>query len=184
MAQAKILRTIEILRAAFLNDVAAAPNGDLFVSDFQGNRTYHLGHDRKPAIGLEGETLQNPNGLTVDGGDLVIAKSRKLTPPGSGSPIASFHGVVKVGADYWATDWPGGRLLRISNAGDVQVVMSGFYQLADLGYDPGSKTIAMPIMSDNRLVFLRLGALDQDGTLRPRTGCGRMPQTLICDSSG
>lgn len=180
--RAKIVRTIAIPGSKFLNDVAAAPNGDLFVSDFEANRIYRLDRERKPEVWLEGEQLQNPNGLIVDGAHLVIAtwgpmtdpatfavkhpgtvlradlKTRQLTPVGKGEPIASFDGIVKAGEDYFATDWPGGRLLRISKAGKVREVLTGFHQLADLGYDPSSNTIALPVMSDNRVIFLRLDA--------------------------
>jgi hypothetical protein len=181
--QAKLLRTIVIADSKFLNDVAAAPNGDLYVSDFEANRIYRLGRDRKPEVWLEGEQLQNPNGLIVDGNHLIIAtwgpmtdpntfavkhpgtilkadlKSKRLSPVGKGEPIASFDGIVKVGNRYYATDWPNGRLLSISMTGEVQEVLTGFYQLADLGYNPSRRTIAMPVMSDNRLIFLQLGAL-------------------------
>ena len=181
--QAKRLRTIKIPGSIFRNDVAAAPNGDLFVSDFEANRIYRLDQDRKPEVWLEGEQLQNPNGLIVDGDYLVIAtwgpmtdpktfavkhpgtvlrahlKSKALTPLGDGKPIASFDGIVKVGDDYFATDWPGGRLLRIAKTGEVREVLAGFSQLADLGYDPTGNTLAMPVMSDHRLIFLHLGAL-------------------------
>lgn len=147
------------------------------------NRIYRLDRHRKPEIWLESARLENPNGLIVDGNDLVIAtwgpmtdpknftvrhpgtilkanlQSKKLTPLGKGHPIASFDGIVKVDQEYFGTDWPNGRLLRISKTGAVQEVLTGFYQLADLGYDPTSKTLVMPVMSDNRLIFLRLGAL-------------------------
>lgn len=180
---ATLLHTIEIPDAKFLNDVAAAPNGDLFVSDFEANRIYHLNGERKVQVWLEGEELQNPNGLIVDGDHLIIAtwgpmtdlttfavkhpgtllradlKSKKLTPVGKGDPIASFDGIVVVGRSYFATDWPNGRLLRISRDGSVQEVLTGFHQLADLGYNPTGKTIAMPVMSDNRLIFLHLDAI-------------------------
>jgi len=181
--QAKRLRTIVIPDSKFLNDVAAAPNGDLYVSDFEANRIYRLDRERKPEVWLEGDQLQNPNGLIVDGGHLIIAtwgpmtdpktfavrhpgtilradlKSKRLTPIGKGDPIASFDGVVKVGEHYFATDWPNGRLLRISKTGQVRQVLTGFHQLADLGYNPSRRTIAMPVMSDNRLILLQLDAL-------------------------
>jgi hypothetical protein len=66
---------------------------------------------------------------------------------------------VAVGTHYLATDWPKGRLLRISRQGDVREVLTGFHQLADLGYNPDRNTIALPVMSDNRLIFLHLDAL-------------------------
>ena len=179
----KILRTIEIPNSKFLNDVAAASNGDLFVSDFEANRIYRLNKGRKSEVWLEGMELQNPNGLIVDGNDLIIAtwgpmtdpstfavkhpgtllkadlSTRKLTPIGKGIPIASFDGVVVVGEQYFATNWPNGRLLRISRFGTVREVLTGFHQLADLGYNPEKKTLAMPVMSDNRLIILHLDAL-------------------------
>jgi hypothetical protein len=40
----------------------------------------------------------------------------------------------------------------------VREVLAGFHQLADLGYDPENDTLAMPVMSDNRLIFFRRGA--------------------------
>lgn len=183
--KAKILRTIEIPNSKFLNDVAAAPNGDLFVSDFEANRIYRLNKDRKAEVWLEGVELQNPNGLIVDGNDLIIATwgpmtdpatfavkhpgtflkadltTRKLSPIGKGLPIASFDGVVVVGEQYFATDWPNGRLLRISRVGAVREVLTGFHQLADLGYNPEKKILAMPVMSDNRLIFLHLDSLSK-----------------------
>lgn len=182
-AQAKRIRTIPIPGSLFLNDVAAAPNGVLFVSDFEANRIYRLDQDRKPEIWLEGEQLQNPNGLVVDGDHLVIATwgpmtdpatfavkhpgtvlrahlaSKALEPLGDGKPIASFDGIVKAGDDYFATDWPGGRLLRISKTGEVREVLTGFHQLADLGFQPTGPILGMPVMSDNRLILLHLDAL-------------------------
>jgi hypothetical protein len=152
----------------------------LFVSDFEANRIYRLTRERKAEVWLEGDELENPNGLIVDGNYLIIATwgpmtdpstfavkhpgtllkadiaTRKLSPVGQGHPIASFDGVVAIGKQYFATDWPNGRLLRISAEGAVREVLTGFHQLADLGYNPERKTIAMPVMSDSRLIFLNL----------------------------
>jgi hypothetical protein len=184
--RAKILRTIEIPDSKFLNDVAAAPNGDLFVSDFEANRIYRLNSKRKAEVWLEGDELENPNGLIVDGNNLIIATwgpmtdpstfavkhpgkvlkadiaTRKLSPVGKGNPIASFDGVVAVDGQYFGTDWPGGRLLCISAEGVAREVLTGFHQLADLGYNPERKMIAMPVMSDNRLIFLSLETLKDE----------------------
>jgi hypothetical protein len=184
--QAKVLRTIEIPDSKFLNDVAAARSGDLFVSDFEANRIYRLDADKKTEVWLEGEQLQNPNGLIVDGDHLIIATwgpmtdpatfavkhpgtvlkanlaTREISPVGKGDPIASFDGIVAIDGQYFGTDWPGGRLLRISAKGVVTEVLTGFHQLADLGYNPGRKVIAMPVMSDNRLILLNLDSLTKD----------------------
>jgi hypothetical protein len=181
--RARIIPTIPIPGSRFLNDVAAAPNGELFVSDFEANRIYRLNRQRQPEIWLEGPALQNPNGLIVDGDHLVVAtwgpmtdpstfavrhpgtllkanlSTRSLSAIGTGRPIASFDDVVVVGEHYMATDWPNGRFLRISRQGDVREVLTGLHQLADLGYNHDRSTIAMPVMSDNRLIFLPLDAM-------------------------
>jgi hypothetical protein len=183
---ATILRTIAIPNSIFLNDMAAAPNGDLFVSDFGADRIYRLNGKREPEVWLEGGELENPNGLIVDGKHLIIATwgpiknpstlavkypgtllkadiaTGKLSSVGKGNPIASMDGVVAVGGEYFATDWLGGRLLRVSTEGEAQEVLAGVYQLADLGYNPDRKMIAIPVTGDNRLIFLHLDALKSE----------------------
>ena len=176
---AQIVETIPLPGAEFVNDVAARPDGIVFVSDTATNRIYRIA-DGAASIWLESEALQGPNGLWLDGDALVVAAwgpmtdiktfatkhlgtllrvdldSKAVQPVGAGAPIANFDGVVMVGDDYYATDWTRGRLLRIDREGGVTVVMSGFNQLADLGYDPARKVLGLPVMSDNRLILLFL----------------------------
>lgn len=183
IASGKTLSTIALPGARFANDVAAAPNGDLFVSDTELNRIYRLDAQRTVEVWLASERLENPNGLWVDGEFLIVATwgpmtdiatfatrhpgtllrvrlaDKQITPLGDGKPIANFDGVVKLGAHYFATDWTGGRLLKISPDGQVRTVLSGFRQLADLGVDPERGVLALPIMSENRLILLDTTAL-------------------------
>jgi len=171
---------IPLAGSEFVNDVAADSAGTMYVSDAATNRSYRIAGETVETW-LESSALQNPNGLWVAGATLVVAswgpmtdiatfatrhpgtllrvdlKSQQITPVGSGAPIANFDGVVRVDAHYYATDWTGGRLLRISDSGEVATVLSGFSQLADLGFDAGRRVIGMPVMSDNRFVMLRLG---------------------------
>lgn len=184
VAAAKLLRTIELPGVAFANDVAAAADGTVYVSDMAGNRIYRVRPGRPAEVWLKGEALQNPNGLWVDGDRLLVGTwgpmidpggfavrhpgrvqsvdrgSGAITPLGSGEPVASIDGLVRVGEHLFATDWPGGRLLRFDAEGRHVVAASGFQQLADLGYSASTRTIALPVMGDNRLVLLHLDALD------------------------
>ena len=73
ISTSRILRTLALPGARFPNDIAAAPSGELFVSDFEGNRIYRLDSARDSEIWFEGPALQNPNGLIVDGDALVVA---------------------------------------------------------------------------------------------------------------
>lgn len=181
IASGEALRVVELAGAEFVNDVAIGPQGQVFVSDTATNRIYTINGERAE-IWLESAALQSPNGLWVVGDSLVVAswgpmtdiktfatrhpgtllkvnlQSKAITPVGAGSPIANFDGVVRVDAHYYATDWTGGRLLRISDSGEVHTVISGFAQLADLGYDAKRNIIGMPVMSDSRFVLWRMAA--------------------------
>jgi hypothetical protein len=179
---AQIRREIVLAGAEFVNDVAAAPNGDIYVSDTATNRIYKI-TDGAVEVWLQSVALQGPNGLWVDGDRLVVATwgpmtdietfatkhpgtlltvdlgTKQIYPVGPGEPIANFDGVIAVDGYYLATDWTGGRLLKIDKHGDVRVILSGFSQLADLGYSPLDRVIALPIMSENRLILFNLGNL-------------------------
>lgn len=179
---ATIRERVELPHSQLANDVAAASNGDLYVSDTATNRIYRV-RSEKVEIWLESDQLQNPNGLWVDENELIVATwgpltdiqtfatkhpgtvlkvnldSKKIQPMGDGKPIANFDGIVRVGEVYFATDWVGGRLLRITTDGEVSTVLRGFSQLADLGYSPETGTIGLPVMGDNRFILLHLDAL-------------------------
>lgn len=79
---------------------------------------------------------------------------KKISPIGEGKPIANFDGVIKDKGYSYATDWVGGRLLKISKKGEVKEVIKGYTQLADLGIDIQRGLIGMPEMSSNRVFFL------------------------------
>ena len=184
--QRRIVRKIDLPGSKFVNDVAAAPNGDLFVSDTELDQIYRLRADRTPQIWLKSDKLQNPNGLLVDGDDLIVAtwgtmtdvvtfatkhpgtilrvnlSTKQIVPVGHGQPIANFDGIVKLENAYFATDWTGGRLLKISQTGTVTMVLSGFWQLADLGVDPERGILALPVMSENRLILFNTRALNKE----------------------
>jgi len=183
IAAARVLRTIELPGVQFANDVAAAPDGTLYVSDMAANRIYRVLPGRGAEAWLETPSLQNPNGLWVEGDTLIVATWGPLVEPGgfathhpgtvlrvdrgdgsiaplgSGEPVANLDGIVRVGEHYFATDWSGGRLLRFDAAGAYEVVLSGFSMLADLGYSRENHTLGLPVMGENRLVLLHLGAL-------------------------
>lgn len=175
----KVARVINLPDSEFVNDVAITSGGRVFVSDTAKNRIYEVA-DGQAVVWLESEALQSPNGLWVHGDSIVVAawgpmtdlatfatkhagtllrvdiKTKTIEPVGSGEPIANFDGVVAVGNTYYATDWTGGRLLRITEQGVVSVVMSGFQQLADLGFDPERNVLGLPVMKDNRFILLSL----------------------------
>lgn len=183
IAQGQILRKIPLQGSEFVNDVAAAPNGDIYVSDTFTDRIYRLPKGGTPEVFVESPELEYPNGLLVDGNDLIVAtwgpmtnretfetsrpgtikkvnlRTRAITPLGDGKPIANFDGIVKLRNVYFATDWVGGRLLMISPSGKVTEVLRGFKQLADLGVRSDTGVLGMPEMSSNRLFLFNVNGM-------------------------
>ncbi len=177
---AKIIRKIPLANSEFVNDVAAAPNGDIYVSDTFTNTVYRLPANGKIEVFLKSDALEYPNGLWVDGNQLIVATwgpmtnratfetsrkgtlkkidltTKKITNVGAGLPIANMDAVVKYGMYYYASDWTGGRLLRIDATGKVKVMLTGFNQFADLGIDLERGMIMMPEMSTGRVFTIQL----------------------------
>ncbi|MEM7467869.1 MAG: hypothetical protein AAF387_13430 [Pseudomonadota bacterium] len=179
ISTARRVREIELPGSEFANDAASTSQGEVFVSDTATNRIYLIGNG-KAEVWLESDDLQSPNGLWVAGNKLLVAtwgpmtdittfatkhpgtllqidlKTKIIKPIGKGEPIANFDGIVSVGDYYYATDWTRGRLLRITDNGEVTPVLEGFEQLADLGYNPGTNQLGLPVMKDNRFILLTL----------------------------
>jgi sugar phosphate isomerase/epimerase/sugar lactone lactonase YvrE len=177
---AKIIRRIALANSEFVNDVAAAPNGDIYISDTFTNTVYRLPANGKIEVFLKTDSLEYPNGLWVDGNQLIVATwgpmtnratfetsrkgtlkkidlaTKKLTNVGAGLPIANMDAVVKYGTNYYVSDWTGGRLLRVDEAGKVKVMLTGFNQFADLGIDLERGVIMMPEMSTGRVFTIQL----------------------------
>jgi len=177
---AKIIRKIPLPGSQFINDVAVASNGDIYVSDTFTDTIYRLPYKGEIEVFFASKGLEYPNGLWVDGDNLVIAtwgpmanratfetsrkgtlkklnlKTKKLANIGRGLPIANFDAVVKYGSYYYASDWVGGKLLRIDETGEVKVMLAGFNQFADFGIDTERGVLMMPEMSTNRVFTINL----------------------------
>lgn len=179
----KIVEKIPLVGSGFVNDVAASPNGDIYISGTFTQRIYRLKGGILPEIFLESDELDYPNGLWIEGDQLIVAtwgpmtnratfatrhpgtilkvdlETRAIEPLGDGSPIANFDGIVKYGDHYFGTDWTGGRLLMISEKGEVTEVLRGFNQFSDLGCNVAEGILGMPEMGSNRMFFFSLADL-------------------------
>ncbi len=131
--------------AIFLNDTAVAEDGRVFVSDMLRQAIYVLDGDSF-TMWMEGEDLQHPNGLKVEGTHLIVApwgqdlqedfttrvgghlmrvdmESREIAPLGTGEPVGNLDGLEPDGDGNWiVTDWIAGRLLTISSDGGFEEI--------------------------------------------------------------
>ena len=82
IASARITRRVKIEGAQFLNDLATAADGTVYVSDSTTLRIYQV-RDGKASVFVEGgEVVEQPNGLLVDGGRLILGSVGPAPQPG------------------------------------------------------------------------------------------------------
>jgi outer membrane protein assembly factor BamB len=93
IAAGSVTSKLKIDGAQFLNDVAVGEDGTVYVSDMLASKIYAV-KDGKATIFAEGDAVEYPNGLLVDGGKLVVG--------GWGKPEADF--TTKVPGHLFALD--------------------------------------------------------------------------------
>ncbi len=164
--------------AIFLNDLAIAEDGTVYVTDTPMNTIWRL-KDGKFEPWLANDDLAGPNGVIVQGDKLIIAsfgqmpssgqeqvlaglmtvtiEDQTVAPLGKGKPVGNLDGLLEV-ADgvYLVTDWAAGALYRIDRKGKVDQLINLNQGSADLMYVPASKTVLIPMMLDNTLAAYTL----------------------------
>ena len=167
---------IPIEGAKFLNDVAVAPDGRVFVSDTLSSSIYVV-KDGKAEIFMQGKELESPNGLVVDGNKLLVAawglttdfstktpgrmysldlKTKKKTLI-TKKPTANMDGLeVEGDGNYLVSDWAKGTVFRISKKGTVTLLLDGFKGAADIAYVPSKSLLVVPRMGENQISAFEL----------------------------
>lgn len=173
----KITRKHQAPNAKFLNDVAATPQGDVYVSDMLTNRIHRL-RNGQFSVWLESPKLESPNGLFVDGDALILGAWGVMTDgfatatPGhlkrislsdksivsyGGTPIGNLDGVERATSDsYYVTDWVAGKLFRINKKGEATLLLQLTQGMADLAVLPQHNLLLLPMMRDNKLLAYAL----------------------------
>jgi hypothetical protein len=141
---------IKVDGSQFLNDLAAGPDGTLYVSDSNQSRIYAI-KDGKPSVFVDaGDADQQPNGLLVDGDRLILGT---IGRGGAGGRLLAFDLKTKQrtqltsenvgGIDgiepaekgaYFVTDVIGRRLLHVGSGGKVTTLSTFDQGGADFGY--------------------------------------------------
>lgn len=184
IASAKENARVKIDGAVFLNDVAVGADGTVYVSDMLASRIYAV-KDGKATLFAEGEQLEHPNGLFVEGERLVVggwgskpAADFSTKVPGNlysldlktkqktlitKKPVGNIDGVEQEArGGYLVTDYLKGTLIQISPSGESRVVRTFKPGLADhtFLYAQGDILIA-PHMNENTV-----GAYDISGDMK------------------
>ena len=164
--------------AQFLNDVAASPDGNVYVSDTTGNAVFVLRPGAKALAALvRGPQLDGPNGLLARDGKLLMVSWGKITNAATfetstkggihridlktravttltKEPLGNLDGIEAFGNHLLVTDWSAGKLLLVDDSGAVILVKDGFRNPADLGLDPVRHIVAIPESGAGQVTFL------------------------------
>ena len=172
IAGGKIVSRTRIEGAKFLNDVATAPDGSVYVSDMLTSKIHRI-KDGKFSTFAEGEQLEYPNGLLVEGDNLVVAAWGKpeadfsTKVPGhlyrlnlatgaktliTTAPTGNLDGLESDGrGGYIVSDWIAGKVFHIGPNGETRMLRQFKQGTADITYLPASRTLIVPHMLENRV---------------------------------
>lgn len=174
ITSANISNRYKVTDAKFLNDVAAGKGGEIYVSDMMLHRIHCLKNGIF-SIWLETTDLESPNGLLVQGDQLIVGawgmmtegfsteraghlksislKDKSIRNIGDGSPVGNLDGVeADLDGDYYVTDWMAGKLLHIERSGKVDELLALEQGMADHEYIQQKDIILLPMMKSNKLL--------------------------------
>lgn len=160
--------------AVFLNDVAVADDGTVYVSDMMTDTIHRLQNGSLTAW-LKSSALQSPNGLHVEGDRMIVGawgirsegfktqipghlrlvsiKDRSIKSLGHGKPVGNLDGVEADGkGNYYVTDWTAGKLFHITPSGDAKILLELEPGSADHEFVAERNLIVIPMMKNNKVM--------------------------------
>ncbi len=169
--------------AKFLNDVAATPNGDVYITDTQVafnadgsvshtgvDRIFMLARDRKGAsIAIQSDSLGRPNGIVWDAKNnrfIVLpfgTKAIHAWTPGPGNAVTTiatgpgqFDG-VEIASDgrVLVSSWADSSVSAINGSALTHVV-TGVEAPADIGLDAARGLLAIPLFNKGQVQLWQL----------------------------
>ncbi len=144
--------------AAFLNDVAVASDGTVYVTD-TGAQVLFRFDGTTPVVVASGEAFGSPNGVDTDehgvavvlwnGGakrvDPVTGETTDLPAPDG----ARLDGIVLMDdGSYVVSTWDHEAVLRVAADGTITEVLGSVPEAADIGYDRNRHRILIPTFSN------------------------------------
>ena len=154
----------------FLNDVTAAADGSVYLSDMMRDVIYRL-RDGQLTPWLEDAALESPNGLLAEPQRLLVGawgvrsegfqtpvpghlksvslSGKRVQSLGDGTAQGNLDGVEPVpGGGYYVTDWMAGALLYIDEQGQTTQLLDLEQGSADLEYLPQMNRLLIPMMEN------------------------------------
>ena len=157
---------------AFLNDVAIAPDGKIYVSDTRNSEIYMLDTDGNFGLWLKDAALDNPNGLLIMEDTMYIAswggseaggavskldmKTKKITAVTE--KIGNLDGIRPYDENHLiVSDWRSGKIHTVNlENGSTKEVLEVGVSVGDIAYDADKKVLLLPMNRQGRLLVYSL----------------------------
>ncbi|HVE65183.1 MAG TPA: SMP-30/gluconolactonase/LRE family protein [Thermoanaerobaculia bacterium] len=179
-ATGKATGRVTIPGATFLNDVAAAPDGSIYVSD-SGLKAGARGLEPNGSDGIyripkggskadrviKHKGLGNPNGLLADAegvwvvtfgsGEIYRVSREGRKESGENLPTGQLDGIVQTAdGSVLVSSWEGGSILRGLPGAGFLASITGVASPADIGYDSKRKRLLIPLFTGDAVEFRTL----------------------------
>jgi sugar lactone lactonase YvrE len=162
--------------AKFLNDVAAADDGSVYVSDPVTN-TIHQLRDGKFTKWLSSSALRGPNGLLIESDRMLVAgwgtgegteamvgqvlavsmQGKSISIVGNKQTEGNLDGIESnTMGDYFITEWTLGKLILLKRSGAATTLISLEKGTADLDYVQTRKMLYLPMLKTNKLIAYKV----------------------------
>ncbi|MCZ8543924.1 ATP/GTP-binding protein [Mesorhizobium qingshengii] len=177
LASGKLVASIAVPNAVFLNDMTSDQSGKVYVTDMLADAIYRIDGDR-PQLFVKDAMLASPNGVFADGDRLVVASwgkgikpdfstaepggllsvdiaSQVVSPLPGAQKFADLDGVIAIGDTIYATAYMTGTLYRYHAGGAPEAVAHFKPGSADIGTD-GKSILYVPLMNEGEVAALKL----------------------------
>ncbi|MER9346221.1 ATP/GTP-binding protein [Mesorhizobium sp. M0227] len=177
LASGKLVASITVPNAVFLNDMTSDQSGKVYVTDMLADAIYRIDSDR-PELFVRDPMLASPNGVFADGDRLIIASwgkdiksdfstaepggllsvdiaSKVVSPLPGAQKFADLDGVIAVGDTIYATAYMTGTLYRYQAGGAPEALAHFKPGSADIGTD-GKSILYVPLMNEGEVAALKL----------------------------
>ena len=177
IAKGQIVATVPVPGAVFLNDVACDGVGNVYVSDSMASKIYRY-REGQVEVFVEGEEYEYPNGLLVEGDQLIVASWGKPNPdfstevPGrlyaldlktkkksliTAEPFGNLDGLEAVAQGrYLVGDWMAGKVYYVSRFGRSRQLLELPKGVADISYVRDKRLLVVPQMLENKVTAYEL----------------------------
>ncbi|MER9298451.1 ATP/GTP-binding protein [Mesorhizobium sp. M0621] len=177
LASGKLVASIAVPNAVFLNDMTSDQSGNVYVTDMLADTIYRIDGDR-PELFVTDAMLASPNGIFADGIRLIVASwgkgikpdfstaepggllsvdiaTKAVSPLPGAQKFADLDGVIAIGDTIYATAYMTGTLYRYHVGGAPEAVAHFKPGSADIGTD-GKSVLYVPLMNEGEVAALKL----------------------------